>query len=102
MYASLEPWVNIPFYIKPFIKRAGTGKAIYGEPVEYLCYPRSKMKLIKDITGAEVVSSHALYVDASVKVNVKDSIIFEDFEYHILNVNTFYRDGRPDVRVIYL
>lgn len=102
MYSSLKPWVNIPFYVEPFIKRTGTGKIVFGEPIQYLCYPRAKMKLIKDATGAEVVSSHALYVDTNVKVNIKDHIIFEDMEYDILNINTFYRDGRPDVRVIYL
>jgi hypothetical protein len=102
MYDSLKDWVNIPFYVKPFIKRSGSGAVLFAEPVEYLCYPRSKMQLIKDSNGAEVVSSHTLYVDTNVNVNVKDHIIFEGNEFPILNVNTFYREGRADCRVIYL
>ena len=102
MYESLKPWVNIPYSIKPFIRRSGTGKAIYGDPIDSLCYPEAKMQLIKDSSGSEVVSSHTLYIEGNTPINILDSIIFEDKEWTIANIVTFYRDGHPDCKVVYL
>lgn len=102
MYESLKPWVNIPYAIKPFIRRSGTGKAIYGEPINSFCYPEAKMQLVKDSSGSEVVSSHTLYIEGSTSINVLDNVIFEDKEWAIANIVTFYRDGRPDCKVVYL
>lgn len=102
MYSSLKPWVDIEFFIKPFIKRTGTGKALYGDPIKYLCYPDAKMQLIKDASGAEVVSSHTLYLDTNVPVGLNDIVIFEGIERTVLSINTFYRNGTADCLVVYV
>lgn len=102
MYSSLKPWVNIPYQIKPFVKRTGTGAVQYGELQDKLCYPEAKIVLTKDSKGAEVTSSHQLYVDGNTEVDVRDLIIFEGSEWSIISVNSFYRAGKIDVKVIYL
>lgn len=102
MYSSLKPWVNIPYQIKPFVKRSGTGSIIYGDPIDAICYPEAKMQIIKDSKGAEVTSSNQLYVDGDTTVDVKDHVIFEGKEWGILSINSFYRAGKVDCKVIYL
>lgn len=102
MYKSLKPWVNIPYSIRHFIKRSGTGKAIYSDPVDGLCYPEAKMQIIKDSNGAETVSSHVLYIDGNTSIDVQDCIVFEGKEWTIKNINSFYRDGHTDCKVVYL
>lgn len=102
MYSSLKPWIDIPYQLKPFIKRSGTGAAQYGEPQDKKCYPEAKIVLTKNSKGAEVISSHQLYVDGSTEVDVRDLIIFEGSEWSIISINSFYRAGKVDIRVIYL
>jgi hypothetical protein len=102
MYASLKPWVNIPYKIKPFLKRSGSGYPQYDEPIDRLCYPEAKNILVKDSKGAEVISSHQLYVDGDTDVDVNDLIIFEGSEHPIISINSFYRNGTVDIKVIHL
>ena len=102
MYAILKAWMNLPAQIKPFLKRDGTGTKIYTDPVDILCYAEGKVQVVTDSTGTEVVSNTQLYVDGSVTVSVLDCVVFEGIEKSIKNLTTFYRNGKPDIRVVYL
>ena len=102
MYNSLKAWMNLPVQIKPFIRRNGTGTKLYGEPINEQCYAEGKVTTVTDNTGTEVVSNKQLYVDGSVAVSELDCIIFEGSEKSIKSIGTFYRNGKPDIKVVYL
>ena len=102
MYDSLKSWVNIPYQIKPFDKRTGTGTKLFKDTVDALCYPKSEAELVTDSKGAEVVSTTQLYIEGSTTITVLDNVIFEDEERPIKKIATFYRDGKPDIKVVYL
>lgn len=102
MYESLKPWINVPCQIKPFIKRTGTGDKVFGDAVNALCYPESDIKHIVDASGAEVVSTTQLYVDGTQEIKVTDEVIFEGATRAIQRINSFYRNGVVDIRVVYL
>lgn len=102
MYGSLKSWMNLPAQIKPFLKRDGTGAKTFGESVDILCYAEGKMQVVTDNTGTEVVSTSQLYVDGPTVISVLDCVIFEGVEKSIKNITTFYRNGKPDIKVVYL
>lgn len=102
MYASLKAWMNLPAQIKPFLKRDGTGTKVYADPVDILCYAEGKVQVVTDNTGTEVVSNSQLYVDGSVTVSALDCVVFEGIEKSIKSLTTFYRNGKPDIKVVYL
>jgi hypothetical protein len=102
MYDSIKTWVNVPYQIKPFDKRTGTGTKLFKDTVDSLCYPKSETELITDSTGAEVVSMTQLYIDGSTELTVLDNIIFENEERPIKKITSFYRNGVPDIKVVYL
>lgn len=102
MYASLKPWINVPYTILPFVKRNGAGTKQYGEPVDSKCYPVGDVKLVTNDEGAEVTSTTQLYVPGTEAIKVTDAVIFEGSERSIVRINTFYRDGVPDIKVVYL
>lgn len=102
MYESLNKWINLPAQIKPFIRRNGTGTKLYGDAVNIKCYAEGKVTTVTDNKGAEVVSNKQLYIDGSVPIAELDCIIFENSEHSIKSINTFYRNGKPDIKVVYL
>lgn len=102
MYESLKEWLNLPAQIKPFIRRNGTGTKLYGDAIDIQCYAEGKVAVVTDNTGAEVVSNKQLYVDGSVTISELDCIVFEGFEKNIKSIGTFYRNGKPDIKVVYL
>ena len=102
MYESLKEWINLPAQIKPFIRRNGTGTKLYGDAVDIKCYAEGKVTTVTDSKGAEVVSNKQLYIDGSVPIAELDCIIFENSEHSIKSINTFYRNGKPDIKVVYL
>lgn len=102
MYESLKKWINLPAQIKPFIRRNGTGTKLYGDVVDIQCYAEGKVTTVTDNKGAEVVSNKQLYIDGSVPIAELDCIIFENSEHSIKSINTFYRNGKPDIKVVYL
>lgn len=102
MYNSLKSWINLPAQIKPFLKRDGTGAKIFGEPVDILCYAEGKSQVVTDNTGTEVVSTSQLYVDGPTVISALDCVVFEGVEKSIKNITTFYRNGKPDIKVVYL
>lgn len=102
MYASLRSWINVPAQIKPFLKRDGTGAKQFGDPVDILCYPHEDTKLVVDDDGAEVVSTSQLYVDGRTVIRVTDEVIFDGVQKPIKRLGAFYRDGKVDIRVVYI
>ena len=102
MYESLKKWINLPAQIKPFIRRNGTGTKLYGDAVDIKCYAEGKVTTVTDNKGAEVVSNKQLYIDGSVPITELDCIIFENSEHSIKSINTFYRNGKSDIKVVYL
>lgn len=102
MYESLKSWLNIPAVIKPFSRYTGTGTKQYGTPINILCYAESKVQVITDAKGTEVVSNKQLYIDGSTEVSELDCVIFEKTEKSIKSIGTFYRNGKPDIKVVYL
>lgn len=102
MYDSLKKWMNLPAQLKPFIRRNGTGTKVYGEAVDIKCYAEGSVKVVTDNTGTEVVSNKQLYVDGSVAISELDGVIFEGSEKSIKSIGTFYRNGKPDIKVVYL
>ena len=102
MYESLKEWLNLPAQIKPFIRRNGTGTKLYGNAVDVQCYAEGKVAVVTDSTGAEVVSNKQLYFDGSVTISELDCIVFEGFEKSIKSIGIFYRNGKPDIKVVYL
>ncbi len=101
-YDSIKPWINIPFQIKPYLGRSGTGTKQFGEPYEDLCYPVGITELITDVTGAEVTSTTRLYIDYTTSIKVTDNVIFENEERPIYRITSYYREGRVDIKVVYL
>ena len=102
MFNSIKEWINVPFVYKPFIKRNGAGTKTYSADVSSLCYPVGDVKTVVDYEGAEVTSMTTLYVDGNEPIGYNDSIVFEGFERRILRINTFYRNGVPDIKVVYI
>lgn len=101
MYESTKEWVNIPATLKIFKGRTGSGSKQYGDPVDIRVYPVGEVKVVTDDKGAEFVSSTQFYVDGNISLRANDIIIFEDEEYIIGRVSSFYRGGRCDIRVGY-
>lgn len=102
MYSSIKSWINVPYQIMPFVKRNGAGTKVFGEALNELCYPEGRIELVTNKNGVEVVSNTRLYVDGNSPIKVTDNVIFEGETKPIQRINTFYRDGKPDIKVVYL
>jgi hypothetical protein len=102
MYKSVKKWANIPFTIKPFIKYDGAGDKEYDDDVPATCYVEGKVINVIDKEGNEVTSNLQLYVDASIVLKVTDAIIYDNEEYVIKAIGTFYLNGNKDLLVVYL
>jgi hypothetical protein len=102
MFASLKAWINVPYQIKPFIKRNGAGTKQYGELIDSKCYPVGDVKLVTDSEGAEVTSMTQLYVPGTEPIKVTDAVILNDEEHSIIRITSFFRNGTEDIKVVYL
>ncbi len=78
------------------------GTKIFDEPVDNLCYPVGITELITDTYGAEVTSTTRLYMDYDVIIKATDNVIFEEEERPIYRITSYYREGRVDIKVVYL
>ena len=102
MYASLKPWMNVPVVIKPYLKRGATGDKIFGDEHTELCYPQGEVNIVRNWQGVEVVSHNHLYFDGSVQVSKLDNILFEGEDLPVQAISNYYRDGKIDIRVVYV
>lgn len=102
MFKSLRAWMNLQATRKPYVSRSGTGSKVFGEPVNILCYAEGKIQVVTSKEGKEVVSNKLLYVDGATELSELDNIVFEGRETEIKAINYFYRNGKPDIKVVYL
>lgn len=102
MYESLKSWINVPVTIRPYVKRSATGDKLFGESYEVLCYPQGEVNIVRNWQGVEVVSHNQLHMDGSVPVTKLDNIIFEGEELPVQAIACFYRNGKPDIKVVYI
>lgn len=102
MYESIKPWINVPVTVKPYTKRSATGDKIFGESYEVLCYPQGEVNIVRNWQGVEVVSHNHLFMDGNVKITKLDNVIFEDNDLPVQAISTYYRNGKPDIKVVYV
>lgn len=102
MYSSVKNWLNIPISIKPFEKRSGTGGKVFGEPYEAKCYPHAEVNIVRNWQGVEVVSNTKLYLEGDTAITKLDSVVFEGEELPVQAISVYYRDGKPDLKVVYV
>lgn len=102
MYASIKPWINVPYKYKSFIKYNGAGVKQFGDTVESLCYPTGDVRFVTDVEGKQVVSTGQLYVPGTEPIKVSDAIVFNGEERAILRITSYYRDGVEDIKVVYI
>lgn len=102
MYESLKDWINVPVIIRPYKGRSATGDKLFGEPHDELCYPQGEVNIVRNWQGVEVVSHNHLHMNGDVQVTKLDNIIFEGEELPVQAISTFYRDGEPDIKVVYI
>ena len=102
MFESIKPWINVPVTIKPYKGRSATGGKLFGEPQEAFCYPQGEVNIVRNWQGVEVISHNHLYMDGSVAVSKLDNIVFEGEDLPVQAISNFYRDGKIDIRVVYV
>lgn len=102
MYASLKAWINVPYQIKPFIRRDGAGTKVFGDTIDSTCYPVGDVKLVTNATGAEIVSTMQLYVPGTERLKVTDEVVFNGEVRAIQRITDYFRNGVVDIRVVYL
>lgn len=102
MYDSLKQWINVPVTVRPFKGRTGTGSKVFGDTYEILCYPKGEVNIVRNWQGVEIISHNQLYIDGSIKINNLDNLLFENEEKPVQAISTFYREGVPDMKVVYI
>lgn len=102
MFKSIKKWLDLPVQIKPFLKRDGTGDKTYGATINTFCYAEGKVVVVTNNAGVESISTKQLYLDGIETVTELDTIIFEGREKDIKSVGTFYKNGKADIKVVYL
>ena len=102
MYESLKPWLNVPVVVKPYVRRSATGDKIFGPSYEVMCYPQGEVNIVRNWQGVDVVSHNHLYIDGSIQITKLDNVVFEDEELPVQAISVYYRDGKPDIKVVYV
>ena len=102
MYESLKKWIDVPVSIKPFVRRTGTGDKEFGELIDTKCYPVAEHKIVRTSASVEIVSDTQLYFNGNEQVAKLDVIMFEGEEHPVQHISTFYRQGKPDLKVVYI
>lgn len=102
MFESIKPWINVPVTIKPYKGRSATGDKLFGEPHTVLCYPQGEVNIVRNWQGVEVISHNHLYMDGNVNVTKLDNIVFEGEDLPVQAISNYYKDGKIDIRVVYV
>lgn len=102
MYDSIKSWIDVPVVVKPYVGRSATGDKLFGEPYTVLCYPQGEVNIVRNWQGVEVVSHNHLYVDGYTKITKLDNVVFEGEELPVQAISSFYRNGKPDIKVVYV
>lgn len=102
MYASVKEWLNAPIELLPFIRRDGAGDKVLGQPMRVECYRVDEIKVVRNTQGIEVTSNSHIYLDGTQSISILDNIMLDGVETPIQAISTFYRNGVPDIKVVYL
>lgn len=102
MYESLKPWMDVEVTIKPFAGRSATGAKLFGEPYTEKCYPQGEVNIVRNWQGVEVVSHNHLHMDGNARISKLDNVIFEGEDLPVQAISVFYRNGVPDIKVVYV
>ena len=94
--------MNLTAIRKPYIKRSGTGSEIFGDSIELTCYAEGKVQVVTNKEGKEVVSNKLLYVDGPTEIDELDNVVFEGRETEVKAIGYYYRNGQPDIKLVYL
>ena len=94
--------MNLTATRMPYIRRTGTGTKVFGEPVDIKCNAEGKIQVVSNKDGKEVVSNKTLYVEGTEELNELDNIVFEGRESEIKAIGYYYRNGKPDIKLVYL
>lgn len=102
MFASVKSWMDLTAVVRPYLGRTGTGAKQFGKKFDIKCYAEGKIEVVSNHEGKEVVSNKRLYVDGNTDLDELDNIIFEGRETEIKTINYYYRNGKVDLKVVYL
>lgn len=102
MFQSVREWINVPVTVMPFLKRTATGDKEFGEAYEVLCYPQGEVNIVRNWQGVEVVSHNHLHVDGNTNITKLDEVIFEGEQLPVQAISTYYKNGVPDIKVVYI
>ena len=102
MYDSIKPWIDVPVVVKPYAGRSATGDKLFGESYTILCYPQGEVNIVRNWQGVEVVSHNHLFVDGDTKITKLDNVVFEGEDLPVQAISSFYRNGKPDIKVVYV
>ena len=96
-------WLDYAITYTPWTGYDKFGAPTYGKATTIYGYRVDTVKLVKNSTGQEVVSSHQLYVSGDINIDVLDSIVPSGAAYSpILTVEHFYNDKSTlELTVVY-
>ena len=88
----------------PWTSYDAHGKPAYGASSSVACYIQMTPKLIRDMTGAQVVSSAQIYLVGSSSYNAKDKFVLVDGKYPpIMRIDDFYNEvGTLELTCVYI
>ncbi len=102
MDEQLRNWLQYVVTISPFQSRDVRGKKIYGPDYCVGCYASGEVKMVRSLSGDEVVSTETLYFDAAgpaADISFDDKIVFPGGKEPVILSKKIYRDakGKPQV-----
>lgn len=102
MYESLKEWMDVQVTIRPFEKRDGAGDKFFKNPVSILTYPVFEAKYVRNSLGADVLTNHHFYIDGDKQVSILDEVQIDNEWLPIQAIDTFFKDGKPDIKVVHV
>ena len=86
-------WLDYTVTYYPWASYDAHGKPTYGASSSKSCYMEEMPKLVRDMTGQQVVSSARLYLVGNSSYNVKDKFVLPSGTYSpIIRIDHFYND----------
>lgn len=101
-YNSILKWIKMPFQYYPFDTRLGTGTPTFKTVVNATCYATGQIESIVSKAGKEETSNAQLYVRGDLSITDNDEVVFESKRRPIKAISTFYENGKPIIKVVYL
>lgn len=102
MFDSIKDWLDVPTQFKPFERRDGAGDKHFKPVISIDSYPVHEFKLIRNSLGVEVLSSSHYYIDGSHNISILDEVLVDGVWMPIQSIGTYFREGHPDIKVVYV